>query len=120
LRNSTPRRTAAWISFSLSFVFFWETAIWAVLADRRIVKRPEGWRLIPAADVKPGDAVIPNDLKPCRVKVRDDGQFDFELAQEKTGFWIFDRGDAAAYQSACREAFPALYKSFSSVPAGGR
>jgi len=46
-----------------------------------------------ADDVKPGDIILKNDQTPCRIKVRDDGRFDFELTTGKTGVTIYDRGD---------------------------
>jgi len=91
----------------------WETAIWAQVSGRRLVEHDNGtYRLIPATDVLPTDRVLPNELKPCSVLVHDDGSFTFELTQEHTNLWIYDRGDAELNEIALREALPALYQSF--------
>ena len=91
----------------------WETAIWMQVADRRLVRRADGhFRIVPAADVKPGDVVLPNELRPCRVQVRDNGGFTFELTDGPANFWIYDRGDPHQNEQALRDALPALYLSF--------
>jgi 8-oxo-dGTP pyrophosphatase MutT (NUDIX family) len=91
----------------------WETAVWMEIAGRRLVRRADGhFRIIPAGEVKPGDTVLPNDLRPVRVKVRDDGQFTWEPTQGATNFWMYDRGDPRRNEAALREAMPALYGSF--------
>jgi hypothetical protein len=91
----------------------WETAVWMEIAGRRLVRRADGhFRIIPAGEVKPGDTVLPNDLRPVRVKVRDDGQFTWEPTDGPTNFWMYDRGDPRRNEEAMREAMPALYESF--------
>jgi hypothetical protein len=91
----------------------WETSVWAQVADRRIVRRADGTcRLVPAAEVLPSDKVLPNELRPCGVKVRDDGMFTFELTSGPTNVLIYDRGDPHENEKALREALPALYTSF--------
>jgi hypothetical protein len=91
----------------------WETSVWAQVAGRRIVRRADGrYRLVPASDVLPTDKVLPNELRPCRVKVRDDGMFSFELTGGPTNFFIYDRGDPQENEKALREALPALYTGF--------
>ncbi len=91
----------------------WETAVWAQVADRRIVRRADGTcRLVPAGEVLPSDKVLPNELRPCRVKVRDDGMFTFELCDGPTNFLIYDRSDPYENEKALREALPALYTGF--------
>jgi len=91
----------------------WETAVWTQVADRRIVRRADGaFRLVPASEVLPSDKLLPNELRPCRVKVRDDGMFTFELTGGPTSFLIYDRGDPAENERALRDALPALYASF--------
>ncbi len=67
---------------------------------------------MPAAEVLPSDKVLPNELRPCRVKVRDDGMFTFELTDGPTPFSIYDRGDPMENERALREALPALYTGF--------
>ncbi|MCE5268928.1 MAG: hypothetical protein LLG00_13705 [Planctomycetaceae bacterium] len=91
----------------------WETAVWMQVADRRLVRRVDGRRrIIPAEEVLPTDRVLPNDLRPCRVTVHDTGDYEFELTEGTTNFWIYDRGDPKANEAALREALPNLYESF--------
>jgi len=91
----------------------WETSVWAQVASRRIVRRADGTcRLVPASEVLASDKVLPNELRPCRVKVREDGMFAFEATQGPTNFLIYDRGDARDNERALRDALPALYTSF--------
>lgn len=91
----------------------WETAVWLRVSKRALVRRGDGTcRIIPAAEVLPADTVLPNELRPCRVKVKDGGLFSFEICTEPSNFCIYDRGDAAANEKALREAVPALYQSF--------
>lgn len=91
----------------------WETSVWAQVANRRLVRRADGTcRLVPAAEVLPSDEVLPNELRPCRVKVRDDGMFTFELTDGASSTLIYDRGDPLENERALREALPALYTAF--------
>jgi hypothetical protein len=91
----------------------WETAVWIEMAHRRLVRRADGhFRIIPAGEVKPGDTVLPNELRPVRITVRDDGQFTWEPTAGSTNFWMYDRGDPRRNEEALREALPALYESF--------
>lgn len=91
----------------------WETAVWLQIADRRLVRRAAGhYRIIAAHEVLPTDTVLPNELRPCRVQVRDNGRFSFELTDQPTNFWMYDRGDPRENEKALREALPALYLSF--------
>ncbi len=91
----------------------WETAVWAQVADRCLVRRAEGvCRLVPRSEVRPGDRVLPNVLRPCRLEVRDDGLFRFELTEGPTNLLIYDRGDPFENENALREALPELYVGF--------
>ncbi len=91
----------------------WETAVWIEIARRRLVRRADGYfRIIPAGEVRPGDMVLLNELRPVRIKVRDDGQFAWEPTDGPTNFWMYDRGDPRRNEEALREALPALYESF--------
>lgn len=91
----------------------WETAVWMQVANRRLVRRADGrFRIVPAGDVLPTDHVLPNELRPCRVKVHDSGDFEFTLTESPTNFWIYDRGDSMANEQALREALPSLYVEF--------
>lgn len=91
----------------------WETSVWAQVAGLRLVQRPGvGGRLVPAAEVRPGDVAVPERLVPCRLRVTDDGQFTWERTSKPTPHAIFQRDDPARSQAALREALPALYESF--------
>ena len=63
--------------------------------------------MLPANQVLPTDTVLPNDLRPCRLAVRDNGIFTFELTEGPTNFSIYDRGDPRKNEEALREALPA-------------
>jgi hypothetical protein len=90
----------------------WETAIWTQVSERVLVRRANGrCQLLPKSDVLPTDTVIPQGLKPCKITVRDDGRFDFELTDQPTNFAIYERADPQAIESALQEALPDLYMS---------
>lgn len=91
----------------------WETAVWLSVSGRRLVRRADGTcRILPAAEVGPGDRVLPNELRPCSVRVLDDGRFDFELVDGSSRFAVYDRVDPFENERALQEALPALYVSF--------
>lgn len=91
----------------------WETAVWLQLTGRRLVRRADGhFRIVRPAEVLATDTVLPNELRPCRVEVRDSGAFRFQLTDQPGNFSIYDRGDALKNEEALREALPALYLSF--------
>ncbi len=97
----------------------WETAVWLQITGRKLVRRADGhFRMLPANQVLPTDTVLPNDLRPCRLAVRDNGIFTFELTEGPTNFSIYDRGDPRKNEQALREALPALYLSFHPNPSG--
>ncbi len=90
----------------------WETAVWLIVSGRKLVKRPDGHHaIIPGDQVKPTDEVLPNDLKPCRVEVRENGEYILHPTQEAGNKWMYDRGDPMVNEGALREALPAWYKS---------
>jgi pyrimidine-specific ribonucleoside hydrolase len=104
---------AAWPSICNRPHNVWETCVWMQVTDRRLVQHSDGsYRIIPATDVRADDKMLPNELRPCRVAVRDNGGFTFELTDAPTNFWIYDRGDPVANERALREALPALYRDF--------
>ena len=85
----------------------WETAVWLQVANRRLVRRADGrFRILPAREVLATDTVLPSDLRPCRVEVRDNGAFAFTLTDRPTNFLIYDRGDPVKNEQALREALP--------------
>ena len=87
----------------------WETALWAQASRRKLVERDGHYRLV--TEVRATDTILPNDLVPCKIAVRDDGRFTFEKA-DRSSFLIYERGDPALNEKAMREALPALYESF--------
>jgi hypothetical protein len=91
----------------------WETAVWMQVADRKLVRRPNGQhRLVPAQEVQADDKVLPNILRPCRLDVRDDGRFSFQWTDKSSTTSMYDRGDPQENERALREALPALYAGF--------
>jgi hypothetical protein len=94
----------------------WETALWTTISKRLLVKHKEGnFEIIPAHNLTKTDKVIPNLLKPCRLRVREDGRFVFEFIQGSSNIYLYDRGDALENQKAFKEALPALYLTFQAV-----
>ena len=91
----------------------WETAIWIGVSGRRLVKRADGsYRIVLAKDVAPTDRVLPNELRPCTLKVHDNGIYEFQETTGKSNVSIYFRGDPRENETALREALPALYLSF--------
>ena len=90
----------------------WETALWAQVSNRRLVRRADGhYRMIPASQVLPTDKVLPNDLRPCRIKVPDDGLYTFEITDKPSNFLMYDRGDPYENGKAFTEALIDFYTS---------
>ncbi len=97
--------------------FVWETALWTCITGRRLVRRADGTaRLIPAGEMWSGDRVLPNELHPCSVKVRDDGIYEFRETTGPSNCAIYYRGNPQENEAAFREALPALYQSFRAAP----
>lgn len=93
--------------------YVWETALWICVSGRKLVKRADGThRLIPAEQVLPTDKVLPNELHPCTVTVRDDGVYEFRETDRPSNFSVYYRGDPLENELALREALPALYIDF--------
>jgi len=90
-----------------------ETGTWVQVSNRRLVRRADGhYRIIPGEEIRSTDKVIPNDLRLCRLKVRDDGIFTFDLTDQPSNFSIYDRGDPYENERAFAEALAELYMSF--------
>jgi pyrimidine-specific ribonucleoside hydrolase len=97
----------------------WETQVWAHAADLRLVRRAEGaHRLVPAAALRPGDVVLLDRLRPCRLEMLEDGTLAWTPSTTTTGQWIYEREDPEAQQCALIEAWPALYREFRLRPEG--
>jgi pyrimidine-specific ribonucleoside hydrolase len=93
--------------------YVWETALWTNIADRRLVLRQGGeYRLLPSSEVSSNDFVLPNELRPCRLEVQDDGLFTFSFTDEPSNITIYDRGVPFENEQAFRQALTALYTSF--------
>jgi hypothetical protein len=98
--------------------YVWETAVWICLSGRKLVKRTDGsCRLVPAAEVQLTDHVLPNELRPCEVAVRDDGIYEYRETNGPSNFSVYYGGNPRENEAALREALPALYLSFVSQPA---
>ena len=95
--------------------------MWICATGRKLVKRADGaCRILPAEQVAPGDKVLPNELRPCNVTVRDDGIYEYRETTGPTNFSVYYRGDPRENERALREALPALYLSFRSAPGTDR
>lgn len=91
----------------------WETAVWMEVSGRKLVQRPDGRHvLLSAGEVKATDRILPSEIRPCTVEVRNDGQYQFSPTDQPTHFWIIDRGDPHENERSLREALPSLYVSF--------
>lgn len=91
----------------------WETAVWLGITGRRLVRRADGSaRMVRPSEVRPDDHVLPNELRPVSVSVRDDGQILATPAAHPSSVRLYDRIDAHENEAALREALPALYLSF--------
>ena len=91
----------------------WETAVWLNVSGRRLVlRRDDFFDIVAKGELEPGDAILPNSLIPCSVKVGPDGRFHWERTSEPTSFRMYDRKDPALNERALRQALPNLYISF--------
>jgi len=90
----------------------WETALWAQVSRRKLVRRQKVYRLVPESELRATDTILPNELHPCKLNVHDDGIFTFEKTDRPSNFLIYERGDPELNERAMRQALPALYESF--------
>ena len=93
----------------------WETAVWMDAAELRLVRRGVEAAIVAAHEMEENDVEVPQTLRPVRVEVDDDGQFDFTFTEGPSNTLLYDRGDAAAQQDALRLAFPGWFGGFSPV-----
>lgn len=90
----------------------WETAVWMQVANRRLVRSSDGrWRIKPAGEVEAGDEVVREEMRPCRLDVRDDGQFH-ATADAASNKRIYFREKPEDYQRGMRQALGELYRRF--------
>lgn len=98
----------------------WTQAVWARVTGRRLVRRGEGYRLLPAAEVGARDEIAAETMRPCSVQVEADGHFALKLLEETatadkengSDIRVFERADPALDARAWNSALPALYTEF--------
>ncbi len=94
----------------------WTQAVWAQVAGRKLVRRGEGHRLLPAAEAGARDETVVETVRPCRVQAGADGRFELQLLEEAgragSNFRVFERADPALDARAWNSALPALYTEF--------
>ena len=101
-------------SYHLPF-HIWETPVWISVTGREIVRRADGgYRILAKKDISAHDEIIPYELIPCTLTVRDDGRFTFQKTDRPTNFSIYDRPDPELQEKALQEAMPLLFESFRS------
>lgn len=90
----------------------WETALWAQVAHREVVRHSDGnYRLIPRSRISPNDTIIPQKLVPCDIHVQSNGLFTFNPKEGGSNFSIYSHEDPSENEVAYRQALPALYES---------
>lgn len=93
--------------------FVWETSLWVNVSGRKLVKAQDGsYYIKPASETSKFDKILPNDLRPCKLKVENSGLFSFHEIEGNSNFHIFYRGDIKENEKAFRIALPNLYLSF--------
>jgi hypothetical protein len=91
----------------------WETCVWLCMTGRVLVQHKDGtFRIVRKNEIKPDDRILPNELRPCKIKVQDNGLYSYEYTTEPTHIWMYYRGDPKENETALREALPALYLDF--------
>jgi hypothetical protein len=91
----------------------WETCVWICMTDRVLVRREDGFhRILRRSELKPTDTILPNELRPCTLDVRDNGLFTFQYTDQPSNIRIYYRGDHKENERALNEALPALYLEF--------
>ena len=91
----------------------WETAAWLAVSGRKLARRADGsHHILPPEQLCADDVIIEQRAVPCSIDVHADGQFVWQPSDGITQTWIFERPDPEAYQTALRQALPALYRSF--------
>lgn len=94
------------------FFHIWETAIWLEATNRKLVKSADGsYSIKRYSEVKPDDKTLVSELRPCNLKVRDDGRFEFEYTS-KSNVSIYYRMDVDENEKALNEAVPKLFMSY--------
>jgi pyrimidine-specific ribonucleoside hydrolase len=99
----------------------WETAVWICMSGRKLVTRADGThRIVPVEQVAPTDKVLPNELRPSTVSVRDNGIYEYRETTGPTNVSVYYRGDPRENERALRAALPALYLTFRPAPGAHR
>jgi pyrimidine-specific ribonucleoside hydrolase len=92
---------------------FWETAVWLKATNRELVKEDKGgYRIKKQRDVRSTDRILENSLRPCTLKVQDDGRFQFSYTDKPSNISIYFRPDTAENEIALNEAVPLLFCSY--------
>ncbi|MBI5834230.1 MAG: hypothetical protein HZB16_18195 [Armatimonadetes bacterium] len=91
----------------------WEASVWLAVSGRLLVRGTDGRpRTTSPEELRAGDVVLSNELRPCSVSVEPNGLYRCRLDQPTANRWLYDRGDAQENERALREAWPALYEGY--------
>ncbi len=91
---------------------FWETAIWINASQRELVyTQAKQYEIIPRNKIKQGEKIIPYEMRPCKLEVRDDGRFQFEYVKS-SNIAIYFREDPELNEKALQQAVPLLFSSY--------
>ncbi len=92
---------------------FWETAVWLKATNRELVREDKGgYRIKRQSEVRSTDRILENSLRPCTLKVQDDGRFQFSYTDMPSNIVIYFRPDTAENEIALNEAVPLLFCSY--------
>ena len=100
---------AVWEHILSAHRSLWSTASIIMAADRVLAHTPEGWRFLPA--LAAGGNTWPLTLEHVAAAVQDNGQVDWKLSANATGYRIFRRQPSREYSAAMAEALHALLRS---------
>ena len=92
---------------------FWETALWMNVSRRKLVQREEGYAIIPQQQIKTSDKLMPDELLPCEIDLREDGRFTFRKSAKATSLSIYYRPDPVLNEKALQQAYPILMTELS-------
>ena len=91
----------------------WETCVWICMTDRVLVRRYDGsYRILRRNEFESTDNILPNELRPCTLKVQENGLFTYQYSDQPSNIRIYYRGDPMKNEKALNDALPALYLEF--------
>jgi len=92
----------------------WESAIWLTVLDRAVAKMPDHtYRLLTKDDVRPGDDLVEEGLRPCVfTEIRDDGRFQFTYSAHDSNVMIYYRANPDEHERAMNAVIPLLFESY--------